>query len=97
MQPALPEKFLLSQKNLRDGEDLAGYDETPAAQRAVAIALEHKGKRGHTLMSAGPKGEKGQKATVVDASIFCAIALKARNGPRSVAVRRPCAGQAGFV
>jgi hypothetical protein len=74
MQPALPEKFLLFQKNLRDGEDLAGYDETPAAQRAVAIALEHKGKRGHTLMPTGPEGEKGQKATVVDGSIFCAMA-----------------------
>jgi hypothetical protein len=70
----LPEKFLLSQKNLRDGEDLAGSDETTAARRAIAMTLEHKGKRGHMLMPAGPKGEKRQKATVVDASIFCAIA-----------------------
>jgi len=53
----LPEKFLRSQKDLKDGEDLAGYDETQAP-RAFATALDHKEKRRHTLMPTGPKGEK---------------------------------------
>jgi hypothetical protein len=40
----LPEKFLRSQRDLRDGEDLVEYNETQAAGRAFGIALEHKEK-----------------------------------------------------
>ena len=80
----LPEKFLRSQGDLRDGEDLV-YDETQAARRAFGIALKHKEKDSYADRPAKVRnGKRRQKATVVGRMQYFGSythKLKARNGP----------------